>query len=199
MYLAACESRAEERAAPAPKILLLRRFCSEDSAPKILLRRFSRGDLLQGDFMAKLLQLPNEIAHPLFGSEAVEVLRPQVVIGDAVTQDDVRGGEDTVCDRHRRALLGPAASNAVELRGQITVLLPACGPRGLDQSPTQPAIPFAHPAGPRFPSRFPFTRTDPGPRHHIGDRREGGHVMPYFRDHVLCYSTVNPRNPVQPG
>src|SRR5262245_21045982 len=127
--------------------------------------------------MAKLLQLPNEIARSLFGSEAVEVLRPEVVIRDGVTQDEVCGGEDTVCDRHRGALLAPATSNALELRGQITVLLPACGPRGLDQSPTQPAIPFAHPGGPRFPGRFPFTGTDTGPRHHVGDRREGRHVM----------------------
>src|SRR5919109_3872206 len=100
-----------DRVAPAPKI--------------------SRCDFLQRDFMAKLLQPSNEVAHDFVGGQAVEMLRPEVPILHPVTQNEVRRGQDTVRDSHGGALLAPATGDALELSGQVTVLLPACGPPGL--------------------------------------------------------------------
>src|SRR5262245_66050472 len=89
--------------------------------------KMSRRRLLQRDFMAKFLEPSHEIAGQFVRRQTMKVVRAEVAILDSVTEQEIGGGQNAVRHGHRGALLAPSTGNALELRGEVTVLLPAGG------------------------------------------------------------------------
>jgi hypothetical protein len=83
------------------------------------------GGIVDGDAVAASVELVDKRARVLFGSEAVEPVATEVVVGHAVAHDVERSNEDGVADR--LGCLGwaaPAAESAV-LRGVPASSAPA--------------------------------------------------------------------------
>src|SRR5947199_3638798 len=116
------------------------------------------------------------MARELGESQSVEMLRTEILVRDAVTQDVVRGDEQAVTHGDNRAFFPAPGCQAAILRRGIAVFGPGGGPRRLPQDAAQPAVAFASGSGPPLAAGFVVARTQGRPRGGVGRRRKRAHV-----------------------
>ena len=72
-------------------------------------------DWSERDVVAELLEFANVVASLLFRVETGEVIGPEVLVGDLITDHEVDGRQDTMLERPQGALLPTAGSEAMIL------------------------------------------------------------------------------------
>src|SRR6266545_4796660 len=144
-----------------------------------------RLDGVEGDLVAEVVELADELAGLHLGAATHEPVSAQVAVGDATVQDVVGGDQDRVADRLGRLGRAAAAPQPLVLRGEVGVLGPPGGLGCLGQVRAQPLGALAGPAGALLAGRLVLAGAHARPGGQARGRAEPGHVDPELGDQRL--------------
>src|SRR6185312_8308121 len=134
------------------------------------------GDWFDVYCISEVLKAPDEALCVSDFGAALEVVGAEVLVGGAVLEDVVDGGEDRGGDGADRLLFPAAAAQAEELSLQVASVLALGRPGALDERGLEPVPAFAHAGGAALASALVVARTHVGPRQQVPGGSEAAHI-----------------------
>jgi hypothetical protein len=146
---------------------------------------------------SQALQAPDMMADDVLPVMRLEILIPQLTVGDFVTQDKVGGLSKTVCHHDRRSLLAFPTGKPTTFGAEIRPLRVARGVRTCDEDRPEPLVTFAGPPTLALAGTLIVARADLGPGAEMLGRGKPRHVDADFRDQVLGRPLTDARDRVE--
>src|SRR5262249_34930381 len=129
----------------------------------------------------------------------IEVLLPQLPVGDFVTDDEVCCLQNTVRDHHGCSLLTFPTGKPAKFGPEICLFGVARGVRPFDGECPEPLVAFTGPATLALAGTLIVPRAELGPGAEMLRRGKPGHLDPNFCDEILGCPLTDAGNRVQEG
>src|SRR5205085_3089854 len=137
------------------------------------------------DVQSQALQTPYMMADDVLPVMRINILIPQLTVGDFVTEDEVGRLQNPVCDHDGGSLLAFPTGKPTKFGAEIRPFRVARGVRTFDKDRPEPLIAFAGPPALALPGTLIVARADFGPGAEMLGRGKPRHINADFRDKIL--------------
>src|SRR5215831_11197052 len=168
-----------------------------DSSENLPCRSRCQGECANVDLQSQALQASDMMADDVLPVLRIEVLLPQLPVGDFVTDDKVGGLQKTVRDHHGCPLLAFPTSKPAKFGPEICLFGVAHRMGTFDEECPEPLVAFAGPPTLTLASTLIVPWAELGPGTEMLGRGKPRHLDADFRDQVLGRPLTDPRDRVE--